>query len=248
MVDPCAPPSMSEADRPGRVPAAARRILLISHVFPPKVGGSGRWFWEIYRRLPREGVLVAAGEDPRQEEFDATHDLPVVRLPLRPESWGICNPRGWRGYARALRGLLPLVRSHRVGVVHCGCCLPEGLMGLAIRLRTGRPYLCYVHGEETCFADTSRELGWLSAQVLRRAQFVIANSHNTGRILGERWGLPADRVRILHPGVDIARFTPAARDPAARARLGWGDRPVVLTVGRLQRRKGHDQMIRALGA
>ena len=30
--------------------------------------------------------------------------------------------------------------------------------------------------------------------------------------------------------------------------MGWGDRPVVLTVGRLQKRKGHDHLILALPA
>ena len=83
------------------------RTLLISENFPPKVGGSGRWFWEVYRRLPSEEILIAAGEDPRQEEFDATHDLPVVRVPLRLESWGICDPRGLRGYARGCGGSCP---------------------------------------------------------------------------------------------------------------------------------------------
>ena len=27
-------------------------VLLLSEIFPPQKGGSGRWFWEIYRRLP----------------------------------------------------------------------------------------------------------------------------------------------------------------------------------------------------
>jgi phosphatidylinositol alpha-1,6-mannosyltransferase len=229
-------------------PGVGRNILLVSRVFPPAVGGSGRWFWEIYRRLPREGLLVAAGEDLRQAAFDATHDLPVVRVPLNPESWGLFNLRGLVGYVRGVRRLLALARSHRIDVVHCGCCLPEGLMALALRLRGGWPYVCYVHGEERCFTAASRELGWLSGRVLRGAQFVVANSHNTGRILREQWGLSADRIRVLHPGVDVERFTPAARDRAVRAGLGWGDRPVVLTVGRLQKRKGQDQMIRALGA
>jgi phosphatidylinositol alpha-1,6-mannosyltransferase len=241
-------PATATTGPPGRVPPGPGRILLLSRVFPPQVGGSGRWLWEIYRRLPRHQVVIAAGEDPRQGEFDARHDLTVARLPLHPESWGLCDPRGVRGYARALRGLLPLVWAHRIDEVHCGCCLPEGLMGLALRIRTGRPYVCYVHGEELGFAAASRELGWLSRRVLRHARYLIANSRNTGRILVERWGLPAGRIRVLHPGVDVGRFAPAARDRAARARLGWGDRPVVLTVGRLQRRKGHDQMIRALAA
>ena len=46
--------------------------------------------------------------------------------------------------------------------------------------------------------------------------------------------------------MDTAYFTPAVCGPEVRARLGWGDRPVVLTVGRLQKPKGQDMMIRAL--
>ena len=39
---------------------------------------------------------------------------------------------------------------------------------------------------------------------------------------------------------------PAARDEDVRRSLGWEGRRVVLTVGRLQKRKGHDMMIRSL--
>jgi len=52
---------------------------------------------------------------------------------------------------------------------------------------------------------------------------------------------------VVHPGVDTRRFVPSRPDPEVRHRLGWGRRSVVLTVGRLQRRKGQDQMIRAIG-
>jgi phosphatidylinositol alpha-1,6-mannosyltransferase len=121
-------------------------------------------------------------------------------------------------------------------------------MGLALRLWTGVPYACYVHGEDVGTAHYSREHRWLADRVLRGATFLIANSRNTERILTEDWGVPRDRIRLLHPGVDTGRFVPAAPDQQSRAALGWGERPVVLTVGRLQLRKGHDQMIRALPA
>jgi phosphatidylinositol alpha-1,6-mannosyltransferase len=133
-------------------------------------------------------------------------------------------------------------------MVHSGRCLPEGLMALALRMWAGVPYACYVHGEDVTMATTSRELRWLVRRVLHGAAFLIANSRNTEDLLREEWQVPADRVRMLHPGVDTARFVPARRDPEVRARLGWRDRPVVLTVGRLQRRKGHDRMIAALGS
>jgi phosphatidylinositol alpha-1,6-mannosyltransferase len=220
--------------------------LLVSDIFPPKTGGSGRWFWEIYRRLSRDSYMVAAGEDPRQEDFDRTHDLRVARLPLAMGAWGILSREGLQGYARAVLRLHRLIVDERIEMVHGARCLPEGVMALALRLWTGVPYACYVHGEDVGTARDSREHRWLAERVLRNASFLIANSRNTERILIQEWGIASERIRLLHPGVDTARFVPATRDPSVRATLGWGERPVVLTVGRLQLRKGHDQMIRAL--
>jgi phosphatidylinositol alpha-1,6-mannosyltransferase len=220
--------------------------LLVSDIFPPKTGGSGRWFWEIYRRLPRRDYRIAAGEDPRHADFDRGHDLRVVRLPLTMRAWGLCSVEGLRGYWRTVRRLRAVMREEPIDRIHCARCLPEGVMALALSWWCGVPYNCYVHGEDVNTASTSRELRWLVHRVLRGAEFVIPNSRNTERILKEEWRLPDERIRLLHPGVDTRRFVPAARCPQTRARLGWDDRPVLLTVGRLQKRKGHDQMIRAL--
>jgi phosphatidylinositol alpha-1,6-mannosyltransferase len=220
--------------------------LLISDLFPPKTGGSGRWFWEIYRRLPRRSYLIAAGEHPRQRDFDERHAPRVVRLPLAMRAWGIASLEGLRGYTRAIGRLRRLILDERIEMVHAARCLPEGVMALALRLATRAPYACYVHGEDVGTARYSREHRWLAERVLRNASFLIANSRNTERILIEEWGLAPEGIRLLHPGVDTARFVPAARDRSVRAALGWGERPVILTVGRLQLRKGHDQMIRAL--
>jgi phosphatidyl-myo-inositol dimannoside synthase len=224
----------------------ARKVLLITELFPPKTGGSGRWFFEIYRRLPRNQVCIAAGEDSGQDDFDRTHDLRLVRMPLTLPSWGVLNWSGVSGYARALSRLGRLVRANRVWQIHCGRCLPEGLMALALKLWLGTPYLCYAHGEELNYAHDSREYRWLMRRVFRNSDLIVANSRNTERILREEWGLPPERVRVLHPGVDTQRFVPARPDPDFRRAMGWEGRAVVLTVGRLQKRKGHDMMIRAL--
>jgi phosphatidylinositol alpha-1,6-mannosyltransferase len=84
--------------------------------------------------------------------------------------------------------------------------------------------------------------------VLRGAVCCIANSRNTQRLLCERWDISPERVHVLNPGVDTKYFSPADRDLEIRRRLGWNDRPILLTVGRLQRRKGQDMLIRALPA
>jgi phosphatidylinositol alpha-1,6-mannosyltransferase len=222
------------------------RALLISDIFPPKTGGSGRWFWEVYRRMPCTEFVVAAGEDPRQIEFDRTHDLPVARLPLLLREWGVCSYAGLKGYTRAFRALRRVVRSARPDCVHAARILPEGVLAWCLKQWFGLPYLCYVHGEDVAGTATSREYRWLGHRVLAGADLVIANSLNSARIVREFQGRDSGKVAVLHPGVDAERFHPAPRSLAARDRLGWGDRPVVLTVGRLQMRKGQDHMIRAV--
>lgn len=228
--------------------------LLVSDVFPPRIGGSGRWFWELYRRLPRQEYVLAVGQAPGQEPFDRSHDLRLARVPLSLGEPGLASVRGLRGYGRALGAVRQVARRDGVTRVHAGRCLPEGWLAWLLKRRYGLPYLCYVHGEEVKLAAVgaptgamaSRQLRWLTKLVLRGADRLIANSQSTARILEREWRLPAARIRVLHPGVDTIRFVPAPRSAEVRAGLGWGDRPVILTVARLQQRKGHDRLIQAL--
>ncbi len=50
-----------------------KKTLLLTENFPPKEGGSGRWFWELYSRLPNDKVLIVANDTPEGREFDKTH-------------------------------------------------------------------------------------------------------------------------------------------------------------------------------
>ena len=55
------------------------------------------------RAASARGVYVAAGQDPRQEVYDRTHNLRLVRIPLSMRSWGLCDVAGMRGYVHARR-------------------------------------------------------------------------------------------------------------------------------------------------
>lgn len=222
------------------------KTLLLSQIFPPQNGGSGRWFWEIYRRLQRDQFVIAVGLHPDAACFDATHELNIQRLPLAMSHWGVLSRQGITGYIRNVRAVGKLVKQHAVQQVHCGRCLPEGVICLALKKLLGLPYLCYVHGEDINTAQNSREYAFLVKRVLTNAKCCIANSQNTANLLSANWGLAEEKICVLHPGVDTQRFVPATRSASIRQRLGWNERRVILTVGRLQRRKGQDMMIRAI--
>jgi phosphatidylinositol alpha-1,6-mannosyltransferase len=217
-------------------------------VFPPIVGGSGRWMWELYRRLPRDNFVMAVGDHPEAAEFDATHDFDVHRLPIAFSNYGTLSPAGFNRYRRIALCILRLAREREVAAIHCGALFPDGWIGRLVSKKLRLPLLVYLHGEEVGFTNSSRQLHWMAQRILRDADRVIVNSNNTRRIAVDHWRVADAKIHLVYPGVDTERFVPAERSLQVRTRLGWGDRPVVLTVGRLEKRKGHDILLQALPA
>lgn len=220
-----------------------KKIGLLTEIFPPMHGGSGRWFSEIYRRFPQGSVVAIVGKHGDSAPYDRSFPHPVHRFDLYSSEWGLRSVIGLRYYFRVWRGLRKLVRREQVEEIHCGRILPEGMAALFVRLTCGLPYVCYVHGEDVEGALLSREFTLLTKLVIRYASKVVCNSQNTLRILNEKWNATEGQLVVMTPGVDIEHFNP---DASGERPENWRGRPVVLTVGRLQKRKGHDMMIRAL--
>jgi phosphatidylinositol alpha-1,6-mannosyltransferase len=222
------------------------KTLLISEIFPPIHGGSGRWFWDLYSRLPVNDYVFVVGNSQGADEFDLKHRLDVHRMDLSSDQWGILNLNGALFYLKKFWVIRKLVKQKKIKQLHLGRCLPEGIIGLLFRFFYRIPYLCYIHGEDVETARDSREFILLIKYVLKYADLLICNSGNTQKILLEKWSVPIGKIQILYPGVDAEKFVPEAKDQFIRKELGWDSRFVVLTVGRLQKRKGHDKMIYAI--
>lgn len=220
-----------------------RKILLITEIFPPVHGGSGRWFWEIYRRFPSGSVEVCTDLSEDGGDVDNSFPHSVHRVPMSSKAWGIASFQGVSFYYGLWKKVERIVRRQSIEQIHCGRIIPEGLPALVNKWRRGIPYSCYVHGEDIEVARTSREITFLTRLVMRNAERLIANSENTAQILRTRWNIE-DQLFVMTPGVDVDAFFPLT--PCQRSL--WSNKKVVLTVGRLQKRKGQDMMIRALPA
>jgi len=222
------------------------KSLLISEIFPPKNGGSGRWFWELYTRLPNNEYVIAVGKAEGDKALDKTHDLNIHRLELSSPSWGIKSLTGLKFYWRVFNKIRALIKQEKISTIHCGRCLPEGFIGYLFYKMFNIPYICYIHGEDVEAASTSRELSWIVHKILANASKLICNSQNTAQLILVKWQICSEKTVILNPGCDTERFIPAERNNAIIKSLGWSNRRVILTVGRLQKRKGQDMLIKAL--
>jgi phosphatidylinositol alpha-1,6-mannosyltransferase len=82
----------------------------------------------------------------------------------------------------------------------------------------------------------------------RAASSVVANSEFTRDRLLEL-GVEPGRITLINPGVDLERFHPGYETTDLRQSLGLApEQKLILSVGRLSRRKGFDQVIRSLPA
>ena len=88
-----------------------------------------------------------------------------------------------------------------------------------------------------------REIG--EEQVVIAADRLVANTHAEAKELIELYHADPNRVRVVHPGVDLDLFVPGDQD-SARSALGLADDAIVLLfVGRIQPLKAPDVLIEA---
>jgi D-inositol-3-phosphate glycosyltransferase len=88
-----------------------------------------------------------------------------------------------------------------------------------------------------------REIG--EEQVVAAADRLVANTHAEAKELIELYHADPNRVRVVHPGVDLDVFVPGNQS-SARSDLGLSQEAIVLLfVGRIQPLKAPDVLIKA---
>jgi phosphatidylinositol alpha-1,6-mannosyltransferase len=218
------------------------RLLVITELFLPTKGGTAVWAAEVYKRLGGREIHIVTADVPGAREFDATHPNTVHRLKLERVPW--LKPESLLMYGRLFGRSLRLALTHRFEAIHAFRALPEGLVAWWVARLTGHPVVIYAHGEELTTWRGRKHTAMVFA--LRHADAVIANSEFTRDQLVAR-GVAPEKIRLIYPGVDTERFRPGLPCDDLKVRIGLAPKQrLILSVGRLSRRKGFDMVIRAL--
>jgi glycosyltransferase involved in cell wall biosynthesis len=207
------------------------RVLQVTPRYPPRTGGVETHVSELSRRLADRGhdvtVLTAdAGPDVDRRE--------------RRDGVTVHRHRGFApgGAFHVAPGILPAVRGSRADVVHAhnyhSLPLAFAALGAGDARFVATPH--YHGASASSFRDRLLRLYRpVGGAALRRADAVVAVSNWERERLRESFGVDAD---VIPNGLDVARF----RDAEPRD----GDRPYLLSVGRLEAYKGVQHAIRAL--
>jgi phosphatidylinositol alpha-1,6-mannosyltransferase len=219
-------------------------FLMITELFLPTKGGTAVSFDDDFRRLGGKEIHVVTADVPGAVEFDRTHPNTIHRIALKRVAW--LKPESLLIYLKLLGSAALLVAARRFVAIFAGRVLPEGFVAWLIARISRRPVLVYAHGEELTNWGRGRKFA-LMRFVFRHADAVLANSDFTRDTLAELLDVDRGRIAVVYPTVDEERFRPGIPGEALRAQLGLnGNEHLILSVGRLQRRKGFDTLVRAL--
>ncbi len=199
---------------------SAERVLFITRNFPPLVGGMERLALETARILVQGWPVTILG--PRGCE-NVLSNARSVGLPHSPI---------WRFLASGAIQAKRWARRDRPRLVIAGSGLTAPLALLAAR-SADAPWSVFVHGLDLVVPNSVYRALCLPA--LRRADMVIANSHNTKK-LAHAAGVSEQRIEVLHPGVEVP--------PSGICGQRQANVPYLLFVGRLIERKGLSAFLR----
>jgi phosphatidylinositol alpha-1,6-mannosyltransferase len=220
------------------------KVVVLTPFYRPGVGGSGQLIDDIAQELFRRGddvaVLTYSFDVDAEAEFDPQQPFPIHRVAARQ----------WRnaGSVQSVFALLKLCLRYRPDVVVCGAAFPTALIAVVSRVVFSTPFIVYTHGEDVSFRPTQRIAPRLCGWALSLSKSVIANSSfsaEQARQLMRRCRKP---VSVVHPWIDAEAFAPVDQSKVdeLRVRHGLQARKVLLTVARMELRKGHDRIVQAL--
>jgi glycosyltransferase involved in cell wall biosynthesis len=226
------------------------RVLIVDH-------GEGLWGAQRYllRLAPLleargvEQVLAAAADSATAAAWRADGRRHEV-LPS-PPGRSVRTASGAMSPALAVREVGRTARlsqrtaqlAKRVGadVIHANSHWSH-LEGVGAGRLSGLPVVLHLHEE-----NEDDLIGRLRGLAVLAADASIAVSGAVARSLG---GKAADRAVVIRNGIDAEALAPAPPKPGLRKELTGGvpDAPVLLSLSRLDPRKGVDQLIRAVAA
>jgi glycogen synthase len=230
------------------------RIAILTNEYPPHVyGGAGVHVEYLTRELKtvedgHHSIEVISFGDQSHEEKNLTVRgvQPSFDLPAQ-------DPRHKKFLDTMLRDLVMAgMLGDGVDVVHCHTWYTH-LAGCLVKQLTGARLVLTTHSLEPHRPWKVEQLGtayhassWVERTAYQNADGVIAVSQSMREDVHTLYGVPHDKIRVIHNGIDLNQYRPKP-DRAVLERYKIDpDRPFVLFVGRITRQKGIIHLVNAI--
>lgn len=168
-------------------------------------------------------------------------DRPIPAAVEQIHWYGGDRPARWQEGLRLVSSLRQVLRRVQPDVVHAGSVQTAAFLTAAAGFH---PLVSMSWGSDLLKdADRSRAWRWATQFTLRRTDVLVGDCQAVADRAAE-FGFPRERMVLFPWGVDLTRFSPGEAQ-AQRARMGWEDAFVILSLRAWEPLYGVDVVVRA---
>jgi len=216
-----------------------RKSLLITYFFPPKIGGIENYLSRLCLNLPEDKILIFTEKLENASDFDHSYPRPIIRQELFP--WRFFKP----SWLPVIWQLKKLIKKERIELLQFGHYFNLVTVGLIFKKLFNIPYIVYTHGVDTLIPQKN----WLQRKLmyfnLKNAEWIVANTEFMKRKI-EEIGIFPSRIIVVYPSLPEEAISREYSGEGIKKKYQLEGKKVILTLGRLVKRKGQDMVIKAM--
>lgn len=217
------------------------KICFLTHDYPPVHGGVSRFAKELCEGMVRLSnnveVITTNPLESGVKRKEIINKVIVNRI--LPNS--LANPFN---LLLAVKSVRKIIKKCNFDIIIAFDCATTGLIGALSK--QNRKFIVYSHGGEALRMKRTNK-SWIIKFVLKRANKIITNSLSSKKILESIIGSDKKKIEIVYPGVDTNKlyYDEKGRNELKK-KYNLQKKKVILTLGRLDDRKGVDDVIKCL--
>ena len=215
-----------------------KKSLLITLDFPPNVGGVSVYYKNICENFPKDSIRVLAPNIDYHESFDQHALYKIYRERMISQSLFL-----WPKWLPMLKQAEKIISSEKIEKILVGNILPCGSAAYIIHKKTKIPYYVFIHGMDLSTLRGKKKI--LAKKILASADKIITNSNFTRHVV-ESFGISTDKIITAYPCPNPMAGPNELDIIKMRNAHNFHDKKILLTVGRLVERKGHDMVLQSL--
>jgi len=204
-----------------------KKTLLLTHEYYPYKGGVARYVYNLFKYFDQQEYLVVT--DNKYVSSDKNIIITRLTYPFIKPSWLL-----------AFLKIKLIIKKYKIEQIFTPNILPLGSMAYFLKI----PYVLSLHGLDINLALKNKPK--LTAKILLRAKKIVVNSLQTKNSLKDL-NIADEKIILIYPTIEAINNCEGRKLSALKNKLGIASSDkVLLTVGRLTKRKGQDLVIKAI--
>lgn len=200
-----------------------KKSLLATYDYPPDIGGVANYYYNLVQNLPKDKIDVITNK----------HQELSFALP-------------YFAWIKSFFTLKKIIKQKKIEELLIGQILPLGTTALLLKKIYKIPYLVFTHAMDITFPQQYPRKKWLMKIILKNADKIVTVSRYTKyEILKLINPQLQKKIEIITPAPSITpQFYPNINYNELKEK--YKNYRIILSVGRLVARKGHDVVIQSL--